>query len=220
MTRVSRAGEPATTRTSGVGRTGLTMQSRGFVRWIAAAVPVLAFSAHALGGAYDEQEGKALLEALARAKVTLAAGIKQAAQSPAEAISAKFEMDERGQLSLSVYTAAKGLTADAEHNVLQELSGGPEGQAWKPEVETFKDVEHVARASEQLTLMQLTRVSLASIVSKAARGGGTVFSVTPLVRHGKPVFAVLVADRGRVRELSFDLVTGSEAKQPRHASAR
>jgi hypothetical protein len=184
------------------------MQAGGFVRWIAATVSVLAFAAPGLGRAYGDQEAKELLAALPKAKVTLAAGIKQAAQSPAVAISAKFEMDEKGELSLSVYTAAKGREAGAEENTLQELSGGPEGEGWNPEVETFKDVEHVARASEQLTLMRLTRVSLLAVAMKAAKRGGTVFSVTPTIQRGKPVFVALVADHGKVRELSFDLMSG------------
>lgn len=184
------------------------MQSLGFARWIVATVSALAFAAPEPGRAYDDEEAKALLEALPKAKVTLAAGIKHAAKSPAVAISAKFEMDEKGELSLSVYTAAKGLEADAEDNILQELSGGPEGEGWNPEVETFKDVEHVARASEQLTLMRLTRVSLLDVATKAAKRGGTVFSVTPTVHRGKPVFVALVADHGKVRELSFDLKSG------------
>jgi len=188
--------------------TRLIMQAGGFARWIVATVSVLAFAAPGFVRAYDDQEAKALIEALPKAKVTLAAGIKQAAQSPAVAISAKFEMDEKGELSLSVYTAAKGLQADAEHNTLQELGGGPEGESWNPEVETFKDVEHVARASEQLTLMRLARVSLLAVAMKAAKRGGTVFSVTPTVHRGKPVFVALVAEHGKVRELSFDLTSG------------
>src|SRR5574341_1906628 len=102
--------------TSGAGRTRLTMQSSRFAGWIALALSALASAPPSLARAYDDREAKALLEALPRAKVTLAAGIEQAAQSPAVAISAKFEMDEKGQLSLSAYTAARGLTADAEHN--------------------------------------------------------------------------------------------------------
>ena len=196
------------------------MQSRGFARWIATTASVLALSAPRFGRAYGDQEAKALLEALPKATVTLAAGIKQAAQSPAVAISAKFEMDEKGELSLSVYTAARGLGADAEHNTLQELSGGPESGSWKPEVETFKDPEHVARASEQLTLMRLTRVSLFDVATRAAKHGGTVFSVTPSTSRGKAVFVARLADHGKVRELSFDLMTGAELKQARHASAR
>ncbi len=168
----------------------------------------------------DEQDSAALLQALPKAKVTLADGIRQAAQAPAAPISAKFEMDEKGQLSLSVYTAAKGLGADAEHNTLQELSGSPESGTWRPETETFKDPEHVARASEQETLMSLTRLSLLDIAGKAAKRG-TVVSVTPDVRGRKPVFVVLVASKGKVQELAYDLTTGAEAKPPKaSASAR
>jgi hypothetical protein len=173
-----------------------------------ATVSALGFAGPGIGRAHDDQEAKALLEALPKANVTLAAGIKQAAKSPAVAISAKFEMDEKGELSLSVYTAAKGLDADAEDNNLQELSGGPEGEGWNPEVEAFKDVEHVARASEQLTLMRLTRLSLLDVAMKAAKRGGTVFSVAPTVHRGKAVFVALVADHGKVRVLSFNLMSG------------
>lgn len=167
----------------------------------------------------DEQDSGALLQALPKAKLTLADGIKQAAQAPAAPISAKFEMDDKGQLSLSVYTAAKGLGTDAEHNALQELSGSPESDTWKPEIETFKDPEHVARASEQETLMSLTRVSLLDVARKAGKRGGIVFSVTPVVRGRKPVFVVLVANKGKVQEMIYDLMTGAEAKPSRSSSS-
>ncbi len=166
----------------------------------------------------DEQDSAALLQALPKAKVTLADGIEQAAQPPAVPISAKFEMDEKGQLSLSVYTAAKGLGTDAEHNTLQEMSGSPESGSWSPETETFGDKEHVARASEQETLMSETRVSLLDVARKAAKHGGTVFSVMPDVRNRKPVFVALVANHGKVQELDYDLMTGAEAR-PAKASA-
>src|SRR2546426_10709669 len=93
----------------------------------------------------EEHRGNdALLKALPKAKVTLAQGIQQAAKGSGGAapISAKFEMDDKGMLSLSVYVADKGLDKSAEHNVLKELSGSPESAAWTPETETFKDVEH------------------------------------------------------------------------------
>ena len=93
---------------------------------------------------------EALLKALPSSKVTLAQGIEQAAKGSAAPISAKFEMDDKGELSLSVYVADKGLSKNAEHNVLKELSGSPTSAAWTPETETFKDVEHVARSAEQL----------------------------------------------------------------------
>jgi hypothetical protein len=157
------------------------------------------------------QYGK-LLPTLAKSKLTLAEGIKQAAKSPEVAISAKFELED-GKLSLSVYTAEKGLRADAEHNVLKELAGTPEAAAWKPEVEVFKDVPHVSRASQQLSLMSLTRFSLLDMLEKAEKDQpGTAFSITPVLHDGKGQFAVLVAADGKVVRLDYDLLTGERVK--------
>jgi hypothetical protein len=96
--------------------------------------------------------------------------------------------------------------------VTQEPSGSPESGTWSPEIETFKDPEHVARASEQETPMSVTKVSLLDVTSRAAKKGGTVFSVTPDVHDRKPVFVVLVASKGKVQELAYDLMTGAETK--------
>lgn len=107
-----------------------------------AALP--AGSAHA----YDGDPAK-LAGALKQSKLTLADGIRQAGRNGAAVISAKFEFDDAGKLSLSVYAAQKGTATAPEGNVLEELSGSPEQAAWAPQVEVFKDVEHVARSSEQ-----------------------------------------------------------------------
>src|SRR5215207_5221998 len=116
-----------------------------------------------------EKDYSKLLPTLAKTKHSLAAGIKQGAEkSPEAAISAKFELDD-GKLSLSVYTVEKGLDADAEHNILKELAGSPEASEWKPKVEVFEDVPHVSRASQQLTLMSLSKLSLLDILAKAEK---------------------------------------------------
>lgn len=149
-----------------------------------------------------------LLQSLAKSKHTLAEGITQSAKAPAEAISAKFELED-GKLSLSVYTVAKGLEVDAEHNVLQELAGSPEEASWKPETEVFKDVEHVARSATQLTLLSLSKVSLADILKKAEKDqSGTIYSITPQIHGRKAIIAVLVAAQGKSVELQYDLTTG------------
>ena len=151
--------------------------------------------------AEDSKETKALLEALGKSKRTLIDGVRQAAKGGAVAISAKFELED-GKLSLSVYTAEKGLSVPPEQNVLQELSGSPEQDKWEPTVEVFKDVPHVARSSQQLTLMALGKSSLANIIARARKTqSGTVFSVTPVIRNHKPVAEVLVADKGKVKKL-------------------
>jgi hypothetical protein len=153
-----------------------------------------------------------LLKALSQSKHALVDGIQQVSKASEVAISAKFEMED-GKLSLSVYTAEKGLGVAAEKNVLKEYAGDPSADAWKPEVEVFKDVEHVSRSAEQLTLMALSPVSLGDIARKAAKDHpGTLYSITPVLRDRKAVFAVLVADKDKSVELAYDLMTGETAK--------
>jgi len=149
----------------------------------------------------DSKDTQALIEALGKSKHTLADGMRQAAKGGAVPISAKFELED-GKLSLSVYTAEKGLSVPAEKNVLQELSGSPEGDKWTPNVEVFKDVPHVARSSEQLTLMALGKASLTNIIARVQKTqSGTVFSVTPVIRNHRAVAEVLVADDGKVKKV-------------------
>src|SRR5205809_2479135 len=159
------------------------------------------FGVMPVASADDSKDTKALLEALGKSKHTLIDGVRQTAKGGAVPISAKFELED-GKLSLSVYTAEKGLSVPAEKNVLQELSGSPEGDKWTPNVEVFKDVPHVARSSEQLTLMALGKASLTNIIARVQKTqSGTVFSVTPVIRNHRAVAEVLVADDGKVKKV-------------------
>lgn len=156
--------------------------------------------------AQDEHHGDsaALLKALGASKHTLADGIRQSAKAPAVPISAKFELDDKGALSLSVYTADKGLGKSAEDNVLRELAGSPASAAWTPEAETFKDVEHVARSAEQLTLVRLSSTTLLDVVKQAEKAG-TVVSITPVIEDRKGGFEVLVSASGKLVEMMYGL---------------
>lgn len=159
--------------------------------------------------AYDDAETAALVKALSGSKISLLEGLRQVTHGEEAAISAKFEFDDNHKLSLSVYTAEKGMAVDAEHNVLKEFSGSPETPAWAPEAEVFKDIPHVARASSHLTLMSVSHFKLADIVAMTQkRHKGTVFSVTPAVLGKHPVAVVLIADKGKVVEIALDMVTG------------
>jgi hypothetical protein len=180
---------------------------------VCALAMLVALSAGGPTVAEEKEDYGKLLKELSKSKLTLAAGIKQAAaKAPEVAISAKFELEE-GKLSLSVYTAGKGLGADAEHNVLKELAGSPEADKWKPETEVFKDVPHVSRASQQLTLMSLSKFTLLDILEKVEKDqAGTVFSITPVNRDRKAQFVVLVASEGKAVELTYDLMTGERVK--------
>jgi len=161
----------------------------------------------------QENEYGPLLKVLPNSKQQLADGIHQATKATEVPISAKFELDDNGKLSLSVYTAEKGLASDAENNVLKELSGSPESAQWSPEAEVFKDAEHLKRSAEQQTLMALSTFSLLDIIARAEKEQrGRVFSITPVVHDRKAEFVVLVADRDKVNELVYDIMTGKAVK--------
>src|SRR5262245_13644168 len=164
---------------------------------------------------YSQAEYGPLLAVLAKSQLTLVDGITQAAaKAPETAISAKFELDDHQHLSLSVYTAEKGLDTDAEHNVLKELAGSAEGERWSPEVEVFQDAEHLTRSAAQLTLMALSPRTRLEIIAKAWKEQpGTVFSITPMEEHRHPQFVVLVAAQGKVVALRYDLMTGESMKK-------
>src|SRR5215510_10367554 len=175
----------------------------------------LGFAQRARTAEYTQEEYGPLLAVLSQSKLTLVDGIKQAAaKAPETAISAKFELDDHKQLSLSVYTAEKGLETDAEHNTLKELAGSPAGSKWSPAVEVFADAAHLKRAAAQLTLMALSPHALLEIIAKAGQAQpGTVFSITPVVEHHQPHFVVLVAAQGKVVALRYDLMTGESMKK-------
>ncbi|MGH8694475.1 MAG: hypothetical protein ACREVM_09655, partial [Burkholderiales bacterium] len=171
--------------------------------------PIVATVPAAIAKTYDDQETAALVQALSSSKISLLAGLRQVGKGKEAAISAKFEFDDNHKLSLSVYTAEKGVMVDAEHNVLKEFSGSPETTAWAPQAEVFKDIPHVARASSHLTLMSVAHFTLADIVAMTQkRRKGTVFSVTPAVLAKHPVAVILIADKGKVVELGIDMDTG------------
>ena len=167
----------------------------------------VAIPAHAK--TYDSEQAAALINALPQSKLSLEDGIRQVSKSGEVAISAKFEFDDNNKLSLSIYTAEKGLATDPEHNVLKEFSGSPDQKPWASQSEVFNDIPHVARASEHLALMSLSRHSLAAIIGMAKKKhAGTAFSVTPMVKRTRPVAVVLLADKGKVAEVDCDLISG------------
>jgi hypothetical protein len=155
----------------------------------------------------DGDDSAALVKALTKSRHPLREGVAQVAKGPETALSAKFEFDHAGKLSLSVYTAEKGLGVDAEHNVLKEFSGSPEQAAWAPGAEIFEDVEHVARSAQQQTLMALAPSSLLDIVSRAENETkGQVLSITPVLEGRKAVFVVKTVAGDKISEMRYPLL--------------
>lgn len=180
-----------------------SLQSFGAVAALLAAGTALA----------SESADATLLGRLKDSKHTLAAGIAQAEQENGVAISAKFEMDG-DKLSLSVYTAKAGLASDAEHNALIELAGDAAQAPWKFETEVFEDKTHLTRSAMQLTLVQLSKLTLAAAIKQAeAAQPGTAYSVIPAVKNGGPVFVVKVATAiGQSVNVTVDGKTGTASK--------
>jgi len=160
-----------------------------------------------------EHDDQALLGRLKDSKHSLADGITQSQKENGVAISAKFEM--KGEtLMLSVYTAKAGLEKDAEQNVLIELIGDAAKASWTPETEVFEDKKHLTRSAMQLTLVQLSKLTLSDAVKKAeAAQPGTVYSVIPAVKDGNAVYDIKVATaQGKTVELTVDGKTGKTSR--------
>ena len=137
-----------------------------------------------------------LVALLSSSKIGLAEGIALAERKGGAAISAKFELED-GKLSLSVYTAKSDIDADAEHNVLAELSGDPTQPEWQAKEEVFTDIKHITRASYHLTLVQRSKTSLAAVIAKAqALQPGQVYAVEPAIHARSPIFHVAIATAG------------------------
>lgn len=185
---------------------------RSFLQTCAAlAAGALILSSLSLVAAEDGDD--ALLARLKDSKLSLADGIKQSEKENGVAISAKFEMDG-DKLMLSVYTAKAGLGSDSEHNVLIELGGEATATPWKPETEVFEDKKHLTRSAMQLTLVQLSKLTLVEAIKKAeAAQPGTVYSVIPSVKDGNAVYDVKVATAdGKSVHLVVDGKTGKASK--------
>ena len=177
-------------------------------RTLIALVGVVASLAVARGLRAGEGEDQgALVRALAKSRVSLLDGIRQAESGGGAAISAKYELNDRGELMLSVYLGEKGLERDAEHNVLTELIGSPAGR-WTPRKEVFADVPHVARSAQQLALMTLSPRSLVAIVDRMDKSE-PVISAIPILKGRKAVLVLRTLKEGAAREHDVDLLTGT-----------
>lgn len=156
-----------------------------------------------------ESADEVLIKALAGAKITLLQGIAEVAKGTEVPTEAKYEMD-KGKLSLSIYTSAKGFDTPAEDNSFNEYGGDAAAATWKPDKEVFADLKHIARSAQYHTLLSMTKITIPAIIQKAS-AQGTVFSVKGKVRSGKPVFEVMTAQGGSAKTTFFDLMTGEPA---------
>jgi len=137
------------------------------------------------------------LTVMRTATITMSQALAMVEDEYGPPIEAKFELDDSGQLSLSVYPASD-LAASAEHNAFVELAGDPTGSAWQPERSTFAvpDEEHLTRAARDLTLVQTAGITLRAAVTQAeaAIPGGIVYWAIPTRRGTQSGYGIYVLD--------------------------
>jgi hypothetical protein len=179
-------------------------------RFIAIALALASLSdvARAAGDEYGKHD-LALIAAMAKSKLTLAEGIGLAAKSGVP-LSARFDLDDAGRLSLVVVIAAQPVNTEVENNEFRRLAGNP-SKAWQPRASAVRDLPLVARAAQQAVLLAISPLSLADMARKA-EAKGAPFTIAPDIRNRRPVFVVIVAAGERVSELAFDALTGEPAK--------
>jgi hypothetical protein len=169
---------------------------------------VVGFALFGSGSAWSEDaaDQAALIKALSGAKHSLAQGITQVAKGTEVPTEAKYELED-GKLMLSVYTSAKGFDTPAESNSFNEYGGEATAATWAPKKEVFTDLEHIARSAQYHTLLSMTKLTIPTIIQKAAPQG-TVVSVKEKVRNGKPVFEVMTVQGSTMKTTHYDLITG------------
>jgi hypothetical protein len=162
----------------------------------------LAAGALAFGGVANAQEHKigdpaALSKALTGTTVKLDQGIK-AASAQGTPISAKFELDDKGALQLSVYTA-KG-TQFSEVVVDYKTGMAKPG-------EVITDADDLKAAKAQNDAMAKAKTTLEQAAAKAAtdNAGYTVVGAFPSLQGTSPVADVQLMKATEVKNVSVKL---------------
>ena len=145
----------------------------------------------------DSKELQAVAQALGKSKLSLLAGIRQASQGSAKAISAKFELED-GKLQLSVYTLKDGKYFE----VVVDHNSGTVVKA-----EPITEDEDYTAAQSQRAAMAKAKVSLRAAVEKALRDnvGYHAVSVTPSLKDGRAVADVTLAKGEEGKTVSVPL---------------
>ena len=121
---------------------------------------------------------------ISTSKVTMSAALQSLKSTHGPMIEAKFEPDDSGKLSLSLYPVGNGIDTDSERNKFEELAGDPTASPFKPDLSVFTDQEHLTRSARDLTLVQLSQVSLVDAVEEAEEHGKVYWAVPAIsYRH-------------------------------------
>jgi hypothetical protein len=135
------------------------------------------------------------LSVLATSKISMSEALARAESKYGGLIEAKFEPDDNGNLSLSIYPVGKGLDVDAERNTFFEASGDPTKLPFAPTLSEFTvpDVEHLTRSARDLTLVQTAGLSLRDAVTFVdLQSDGFVYWAVPTIQGTRAGYGVYV----------------------------
>jgi len=145
-------------------------------------------------------------------KISMADAAKQIESSMGTLIEAKFEPDESNHLSLSLYPLGKAVSVDPTNNVFQEAAGDPTAAPFAPGLEAFHDFEHLARSTRDLTIVQLSKLTLRDAIDRA-RYFGFVYWAIPTMQAGRAGYGVYAVDHAGDSQYTFIDGQGSRTRQ-------
>ncbi len=122
-------------------------------------------------------------------KISMADAAAQVEASTGTLIESKFEPDDSGKLSLSLYPVGKPITVDAKNNLFQEASGDPTATPFAPGLEVFHDFEHLTRSTRDLTLVQLSNRTVRDAIEEGSELGYVYWSI-PTMQNGRAGYGV------------------------------
>ena len=151
-------------------------------------------------------------------KITMADAAKQIEGAMGTLIEAKFEPDGAGHLSLSLYPLGKPVGVDPTNNVFQEAAGDPKASPFAPGLETFHDFEHLSRSTRDLTIVQLSKLTMRDAIERG-RYLGFVYWAIPTMQAGRAGYGVYAVAHDGDSQYVFVDGQGSRARQVKDLGA-
>ena len=145
-------------------------------------------------------------------KITMADAAAQVETATGTLIESKFEPDDSGKLSLSLYPLGKAVSVDPTNNVLQEASGDPTASPFAPGLEVFHDFEHLARSTRDLTIVQLSNLSVRDAIARGSHFGFVYWAV-PTMQAGRAGYGVYAVDGDGTSQYHFFDGQGARTRQ-------
>jgi len=145
-------------------------------------------------------------------KISMADAAKQVEAATGTVIECKFEPDDSGKLSLSLYPVGKAVSVDAKNNLFQEASGDPTATSFAPGLDVFHDFEHLAVSTRDLTLVQLSQRTLRDAIGLGA-DLGFVYWAIPTMQNGRAGYGVYGVSAAGASNYAFIDGHGSRKRQ-------